>query len=239
MTVRLFITGTDTDVGKTQVSLLLLEAFKKRGLSTAVLKPVAAGAKSKNGKLQNRDAELLKMAATADQSYAEINPSVFEAAIAPHLAANQQGVELSVKSSMCECKPALSRAVDVLLVEGAGGWLVPLNSRESMADLAQAMQGKVVLVVGLRLGCISHALLSAASIKASGLEFIGWVANQVDEHVQFPTQIVTTLEQQLEAPLIGQIPYSSDLNGKLACGSGRYSAQISPLVALIDTTKII
>lgn len=239
MTSRIFITGTDTGVGKTQVSLLLLEAFRARGLSTAVLKPVAAGAELKNGCLQNDDAELLQKAATMAQPYEEINPYVFESPIAPHIAASQQGVELNVKNCMQACQQALDRQTDVLLVEGAGGWLVPLNSSETLADLAIAMNVQVVLVVALRLGCINHALLTAASIEASGLNLLGWVANHVDGSVLVSKQIVAAIGQRLSAPLLGQIPFSTELGNGPLQGSHHDNAQIVQLADCVDSKKIL
>jgi dethiobiotin synthetase len=239
LTSRIFITGTDTGVGKTQVSLLLLEAFRARGLSTAVLKPVAAGAELKNGCLQNDDAELLQKAATMAQPYEEINPYVFESPIAPHIAASQQGVELNVKNCMQACQQALDRQTDVLLVEGAGGWLVPLNSSETLADLAIAMNVQVVLVVALRLGCINHALLTAASIEASGLNLLGWVANHVDGSVLVSKQIVAAIGQRLSAPLLGQIPFSTELGNGPLQGSHHDNAQIVQLADCVDSKKIL
>lgn len=208
---RIFITGTDTDVGKTFVSQILLRALSKQGLTTAVLKPVAAGAKDVEGMLQNDDALMLQRLATAQQPYEEINPFVFAQAIAPHLAADQCSTPLSAAICKQRCEAALARDVDCLLIEGAGGWLVPLNSHETMADLALSLKSKVVLVVGMRLGCINHALLTAQAITQSGVELVGWVANYVQNDVEHAPAIVESIASKIAAPLLGEVPYTARL----------------------------
>ena len=200
---RLFVTGTDTDVGKTVASVALLRALAQRGLQTAALKPVAAGVDASG---QNTDALLLQRHTTLHHPYALINPVLLREAIAPHIAAAKEGIELSVTNTLALCKPVLSARADVVVIEGAGGWAVPLNSRETMSDLAQAMRAEVILVVAVRLGCLNHALLTAAAIERDGLVLGGWVANYVDANMAGAKQNVETLRDRIAAPLLAELP---------------------------------
>jgi dethiobiotin synthetase len=174
---RYFLTGTDTDTGKTLISSALLLNARQLGFSTFGLKPVAAGCEHMNGEWQNSDARLLRQYSTITASYPVHNPIALEAAIAPHIAAQREGIALSVSSLLTACQPALEIEADRQIIEGAGGWLVPLNDTETLADFACALKLPVILVVGMRLGCINHAQLSAQAIQASGLPLAGWVAN--------------------------------------------------------------
>src|SRR5690606_27505056 len=174
-----FITGTDTGVGKTLITAGLLLAAKSRGLSTAALKPVAAGCEVTEAGLRNEDALLLQSVITQDLAYEQINPIALQPAIAPHIAAQQAKRILSVDRLSGFCRGVLNSA-DVTLVEGAGGWRVPLNPAETLADLARVLQLPVILVVGIRLGCINHALLTVEAIARDGLQLVGWVANLID-----------------------------------------------------------
>ncbi len=202
-----FVAGTDTGVGKTRVSVALLLKLAQLGFRTAALKPVAAGVDP--GARGNEDALLLQAAATEKLPYESVNPVLLDAAIAPHIAAAEQGVRLSASACLAGCAAALAAPADWLLVEGAGGWWVPLNERESMADIARGLEAGVILVVGMRLGCLNHALLSASAIAADGLPLLGWIANQIDPDMPFQQANIETLQARLDAPLLGQVSYEN------------------------------
>lgn len=207
---RFFIAGTDTDIGKTLVSTALLELAKGRGLKTAALKPVAAGCELSGEGLQNDDALALQRAITEPLPYSSINPVALEPAIAPHIAAAQIDKILDAESLHQACEPVLSGEHDFLLAEGAGGWRVPLNAHETMADIATAMQMPVILVVGMRLGCISHALLTAEAIVGDGLPIAAWVANQVDADMPYVDENLASLAHRFDFPCLGHIPFLSN-----------------------------
>ncbi len=210
----IFITGTDTDAGKTVVSEVLLHALANAGKTTAALKPVAAGVLTSSDRCgpgdvgYNEDALRLQRAATLKHDYAQVNPYLFEPAIAPHIAAEQVGVEIDLQDCVQCCQPVLAAGAEVVVVEGAGGWLVPLNSTHSMADLAVALESQVILVVGMRLGCINHALLTVESIARSGLPLLGWVANHLQPNMDVAAANVATLKQRIASPLLAQLPYA-------------------------------
>jgi dethiobiotin synthetase len=204
------ITGTDTGVGKTLFSCALLRAVAQAGLSTAAIKPVAAGAVSTPEGLRNDDALQLQAASTLQLSYGEVNPICLELALAPHIAAKQAGRRLSVERITGFCQGMLMQRADVTVVEGVGGWRVPLNDRETFADVAKQLKLPVILVVGMRLGCLNHALLTAEAILRDGLTLAGWVANTVDPAMPARAENVETLrEQLLMAPLLADIPFLS------------------------------
>ncbi|MBT8148849.1 MAG: dethiobiotin synthase [Pseudomonadales bacterium] len=218
----LFVTGTDTEVGKTLVSCALLGALQDRGFSTAALKPLAAGARLLQGDWVNDDALALQAAATAPLTLAQVNPCLFAEPIAPHLAAQQAGCEITLEQLLEQAQPALQAPVDYLVIEGAGGWLVPLNQHQSLADFAAALPADIVLVVGLRLGCINHALLSVAAIESSGLRLAGWVANCVDPAMREVDANIDALRERIKAPLLGVIPHLQTVD------SSRCAAAIDP-----------
>ena len=201
-----FVAGTDTDVGKTLISSAILHQAQQRGLTTLGLKPVAAGcARSPQG-LRHEDAQLLASVSSVSLDYQQINPVALEPAIAPHIAAQEAGLTLSAQRLSGYCRGALGLA-DLTLVEGAGGWRVPLNPRETLADLPRQLNLPVVLVVGLRLGCLSHALLTAEAIARDGLPLAAWVANTLDPHMPRLEQNIESLVQRLPAPLLGVVPH--------------------------------
>lgn len=206
--LRFFVAGTDTGVGKTFVSCLLLEAARQRALRTLALKPLAAGCEEQDGELRNEDALQLQQHMTQPLDYEQINPFALRAAIAPHLAAQQEGRRLLVSRMAGLVRGALMEPADFTVVEGAGGWYVPLNERETMADLVRELQLPVILVVGLRLGCLNHALLTARAIAQEGLPLAGWVANIIDPDMSEPAANIQTLQQRLSAPCLGVIPFS-------------------------------
>jgi dethiobiotin synthetase len=198
-----FVTGTDTGVGKTAVSCALLAAARREGLRTAAIKPVAAGCDADG---RNEDALQLMQWMSEPLEYEQVNPVALQAAIAPHIAAQHEGRSLQVSRLAGLCRGVMSGAADFVLIEGAGGWRVPLNSRETLADLALQLHLPVILVVGMRLGCINHALLSCEAITRDGLSVAGWVANQPGEEMPCYRENLETLRRWLPAPLLGEIP---------------------------------
>ncbi|HEX4910432.1 MAG TPA: dethiobiotin synthase [Permianibacter sp.] len=205
-----FITGTDTEIGKTFSTVALTRALRAAGQRVAVLKPVASGCERIDGIWQNDDARALRAAAENDQDYASVNPLALIPAIAPHIAAQEAGVDLSVARLLQLTQATRTRSDDVLLIEGAGGFLVPLNDRESYADFVQALQLPVILVVGMRLGCINHALLSAEAIRARGLRLAGWVANSPQPTMNRFAENLGYLREHLPAPLLAEIPWQAE-----------------------------
>ena len=207
MADQFFIAGTDTDVGKTLVSLALLQAAKSRGLATLALKPVAAGCEQTRQGLRNSDALSLQQMATVALCYEQVNPLAFLPPVAPHIAAEQHNQRVDLSGLVATCRAALNTPADFRLLEGAGGWRVPLTDTETMADLAKALAVPVILVVGLRLGCINHALLTAEAIARDGLLLAGWVANQVDATMAVVDENVSSLRSRISAPFLGHIPF--------------------------------
>jgi dethiobiotin synthetase len=199
-----FVTGTDTEVGKTAISCGLLQAAARRGLRTAAIKPVAAGCDPAG---HNEDALALQAAMSEPLSYAQVNPVALTPAIAPHIAAEQAGRRLQVSRLAGLCRGAMTGSADFVVVEGAGGWRVPINSRETLADLARELGLGVILVVGMRLGCLNHALLTAEAIRRDGLVLAGWVANQPGEGMACHRENLDTLCHWLPAPLLGDVPH--------------------------------
>ncbi|GAB4194685.1 MAG: dethiobiotin synthase [Wenzhouxiangellaceae bacterium] len=222
MTRTFFITGTDTEIGKTFVSVGLTRALAARGLAVAGLKPVASGAEQPG---VNADALALQQAASVELPLAQVNPFCFEPAIAPHIAAAEAGQTLSVD--------ALTAAVEAVeapwkVVEGAGGWLVPLHGDTLLSALALALQAEIVLVVGLRLGCINHALLSARAILADGGRLRGWVANRLPAGMAREAENLATLKQLMPAPCLAEIPANSSAAD--ACWQELATALLKPAV---------
>lgn len=203
-----FIAGTDTDVGKTSIAAGLLAAARQQGKSTLAIKPVASGCELTAEGLRNSDALALQAESSLQLPYSAINPFAFAPAIAPHIAAVEVGVTLSVAALVAPIQQVLAQAADFTLIEGAGGWRVPLSEQELLSDLAKALQIPVILVVGVRLGCISHALLTAEAIEADGLPLAGWVANVIDPHTSRLTQNLETLKQLMPAPCLGIAPFT-------------------------------
>jgi dethiobiotin synthetase len=206
MTQAYFVTGTDTEVGKTTIAAGLLHAARLAGLSTAAAKPVASGCAPTGEGLRNDDALALLGECSLALAYDEVNPFAFAPAIAPHLAAREAGVELSVARLLPAVRRVLDRGADFTLVEGAGGWRVPLAGDESLSDLAVALRLPVILVVGVRLGCINHAVLSAEAIQRDGLALAGWVANIVEPRTSRLEDNLATLAERLPAPCLGRVP---------------------------------
>jgi dethiobiotin synthetase len=197
-----FLTGTDTEIGKTFITCALLHRARQLGLRAAGLKPVAAGTDATGN---NEDVEAIRAAANVTLPRQIINPYCFTPAIAPHLAAADAGVSIDFGLIKAACWTALGQA-DLLIVEGAGGFRVPLGVDCDSADLAVTLALPVILVVGLRLGCINHALLTAEAIAARGLTLAGWVANRIDPEMARADDNIAALSERLAAPLLGSVP---------------------------------
>lgn len=200
-----FVTGTDTGVGKTLVAAALLHKCRELGKTAVGMKPVAAGCEIRNGRPWNEDVEALIAASEAGTDRALINPYLFDAAIAPHIAAAEAGVNIDLEH-LADCFAQLCRQADAMVVEGAGGFLVPLGEGIDSGDLARRLGLPVLLVVGMRLGCINHALLTQEAIAARGLTLAGWIANRVDPDMERFDENLAALKQRLRAPLLGVIP---------------------------------
>jgi dethiobiotin synthetase len=204
--VSLFVTGTDTGVGKTLVSGALLHALAKRHLRVVGMKPVAAGTVPMDGVQANEDVLALRAASTCRVPPELDNPVLLADPVSPHIAAARAGVRIDI-AHLVACHRQLALLADAVVVEGAGGFHVPLSPIETGADLAQALGLPVVLVVGLRLGCLNHALLTAEAIRARGLRLAGWVANHVDPDMLAQEDNIAFLQKQLQAPLLASIPW--------------------------------
>lgn len=206
-----FITGTDTGVGKTLIAAALIHGIAQQGTKVIGMKPVAAGARLHDGQLLNDDVEKLIAAGNVEAPLMLINPYVFDLPVAPHIAAAGSGVVMSIDKIKAAFQ-ALGELADTLVVEGAGGFLVPLNDSEDMADLALSLELPIILVVGMRLGCLNHALLTAAAIQAKGLRLAGWVANCIDPGMANPEENLASLKQRINAPCLGVVPWSAGMN---------------------------
>lgn len=207
-----FVTGTDTNVGKTLIACALLHGFAAQGQRVIGMKPIAAGSDQFG---LHEDVEHLVAASNVQADKPLINPYCFTSAIAPHIAAQQANVKINL-SGIVKSYTALSGQADVVIVEGAGGFVVPLNDTEDSADLAIQLGLPIILVVGLRLGCLNHALLTVQAIAARGLVLAGWVANCVEENMPMLDENIAALQQRIAAPLLGIVPYQAQPNAKVA-----------------------
>ncbi|MEI8361667.1 MAG: dethiobiotin synthase [Betaproteobacteria bacterium] len=197
-----FVVGTDTNVGKTYVACALVQHFVQQGLKTVGMKPIASGCQlNQQGELMNDDASALINASNVNAPLDLINPYRFLPAIAPHLAATQAGVTVNLHT-ITQAYLQLSTLVEVVIIEGAGGFFVPLNQIETLADLALQLNVPIILVVGMRLGCINHALLTVEAIQARGLSLHGWVANQIDPDFDMFQETLSSLQQRIAAPCL-------------------------------------
>lgn len=202
----LFVTGTDTGVGKTRIAIALLAAFAARGFSVAGMKPVASGCRASADGLRNDDALALLAASTVRVKYADVNPYAFAPAIAPHIAAEEAGqtIELETLEHAFDRLAVLAQCV---VIEGSGGWLVPIGPATTLADFALQIDAEIVLVVGLRLGCLNHSLLTLHAIRSSGLHLAGWIGNAIDPDFERAPANVATLRSRIPAPCLGLVPY--------------------------------
>jgi dethiobiotin synthetase len=206
-----FVVGTDTDAGKTYVSCKLIKHFVAQHIATVGMKPIASGCDiDKNQQLSNNDARLLTLASNISADEKLINPYRFLPAIAPHIAADAVGVEIDT-NVILDAFHALSKVAEVVIVEGAGGFLVPINQSQTLADLTRRLNLPIILVVGMRLGCINHALLTVEAIKARDLVLAGWVANQISPDMQNFKENLTTLTRHIDAPCLGVCQYASEV----------------------------
>ena len=192
-----FVTGTDTGVGKTYVACKLIRDYVAKGYKTIGMKPVAAGGDLVNGKWVNDDVLKLEQASNVMAPRELINPYSFKEAIAPHIAAEKAGVEIKIEK-IVQAYHQLTLMADVVVVEGAGGFLVPLNEKENLADLATALAIPIILVVGIKLGCINHSVLTVEAIKARQLTLHGWVANLIDPEMPFLQENIQAISKQLQ-----------------------------------------
>jgi len=202
-----FITGTDTSVGKTVVACALVRALRACGWQVAVMKPVASGARRTACGLRNDDALALIEAAATTAPYSDVNPYCFEPPISPHIAAKEAKTAVDV-GTIRDKFLAMTAGVDWIVVEGAGGWLAPLSDHQTMADLAWALSLPALLVVGLKLGCLSHAQLTRLGIEAHGVSFAGWVASGVDPAMARSSENLAALERVLGEPALAVVPHT-------------------------------
>ena len=209
-----FVSGTDTGIGKTHVSAALLRALRRIGIAAIGMKPVASGCESTSSGLRNEDALALIKAAGVERRYEDVNPYAFADPIAPHLAAADQGVVIEPQR-IVEAYERLQGDSDFLVVEGVGGWLAPLGDSLMQADLARALDLPVLLVVGLRLGCLNHALLTARAIEADGCRLIGWIGNRIDADMLRVEDNIETLKSRIQAPLLGIVEHGGDSGGRV------------------------
>lgn len=207
-----FVTGTDTGVGKTLISCALLQGFARQGKRVAGMKPVAAGC---NADGWNEDALQLQAAGNVAVSYETVNPYCFPRAVAPHIAALRAGVIIDL-SSIAKSYRELSALADVVVVEGAGGLLVPLNGQQDSADLVLELGLPVILVVGMRLGCLNHALLTVKAVATRGLALAGWVANMAEAGMESVEDNIAALQQRIAAPLLGVVPFLPQADARVA-----------------------
>ncbi len=216
MSRSFFVTGTDTGVGKTLVAAALLRRLRESGLNVAGMKPIAAGSIAGPEGSANEDALLLQSESSTRHPYALVNPCLYEVAIAPHIAAAESGIAIDT-DRIASAYAALAASADVVIVEGAGGFLVPLDAVRSCAELPSLLGMDVILVVGLRLGCLNHALLTADAIQARDLSLAGWVGNSIDPEFGRRDANIATLKSRLAAPCLGIIPWLPDRDvGKVA-----------------------
>ena len=206
---RLYLTGTDTGAGKTLASAAVLHALGKKGLHAVGMKPVASGCARTGEGWRNEDALALQAAGMPGIPYSDINPYAFPEPLAPELAARAAGVELHL-APILEAYARLQAQSQFVVVEGVGGWAAPLSGQLDQCDLVRALRLPVVLVVGLRLGCLNHARLSAAAIVADGCELVGWIASEVDPDMACREENLALLEARLPVPCWGHLPYQAD-----------------------------
>lgn len=205
----IYITGTDTGAGKTLASCALLHALRARGLRAVGMKPLACGCESTRQGLRNDDALALQAASDPRPSYEDLNPVALSQPLAPEIAAREAGVEVAL-APMLAAYQRLAEHADVLVVEGVGGWMAPLSTGLDQVDLVRALAVPVILVVGMRLGCINHARLSAAAIVADGCQLVGWIASEVDPGMARRDENFALLSQRLPAPCLGRLPWVDD-----------------------------
>ena len=205
MKLGFFVAGTDTGVGKSLVASALMVSLRSHGHTVIGMKPVASGCPEFDGELRNPDAEFLRAQASVDAEYSLVNPYAFAEPIAPHIAAGNSGTDIDIQT-VVNAYERLRVMADYVVVEGVGGWAVPLDEEYTMSDLAARLGLPVILVVGMRLGCLSHAILSAEAVETDGMKLAGWVANTVDAEMPYLRENIATLQSRLPTPLLGVLP---------------------------------
>ena len=205
-----FITGTDTGIGKTQFTLALMAKLQAQGKSVMGMKPVASGCKDLGEGLRSDDALQIMQQASHAQDYAIVNPYAFAPPIAPHIAAEKAGIQINLDQIISAYR-TLQTQSDVVVVEGVGGWRVPISNKTSMVGLVRVLDLPVIMVVGIRLGCINHAILTAEVIRADGVNLCGWVSNQLDKDCLFKQETIDTLNEKLACPQIADLAYMKDI----------------------------
>lgn len=210
-----FVTGTDTEIGKTLVSSALLHALCRQGLRSAGMKPVAAGAQERDGVWHNDDVDRLNAAGNVVFPPELVTPYLWREPVAPHIAAQCAGVQM-FSSQILRAFNRMKSECNAVVVEGVGGFCVPLSDYVDTADVARELNLPVIMVVGMRLGCINHALLTVQAIAAQGLQLSGWVANTVDADMPYLQENVETLRRRLSAPLLGHVPRLADATAEAA-----------------------
>ena len=209
--LNFFITGTDTGIGKTWFTISLMSALKKRGLCVTGMKPIATGAKRTKKGLINEDARLIKQHCSKTISYDLINPLVFELPAAPNIAAREKGIVIDIEEAIKNYN-ILKSISDVVVVEGVGGWRVPITNEDYLSELVKRLDLSVILVVGVRLGCINHALLTAEAISSDGFKLSGWVSSHLDTVYSTGEETVNTLKKRLNCPHIADFAHCSDFD---------------------------
>ena len=217
--MKFFITGTDTGIGKTYISVALLRKFNKLRFSTFGIKPIASGCQMVDGNLYNNDALALQKAASVKLPYEYVNPIALELPIAPHLAAKFSGQILSKNDLAEKINQFFEIPADVFIIEGAGGWFVPLNEEELLSDMVKLLKIPVILVVGMKLGCLNHALLTIKVMNQEKIPLLGWVANCIYPNFLAFDENVETLKARIEVPCLGIIPYDINTENALCVQS--------------------
>lgn len=214
MSSNFFITGTDTGVGKTWIASILLNYLNNLGKKTLAFKPVSAGCEETLDELHNQDALELAALASLKIPYAEINPIAFKEPIAPHIAAEKLGIKITLIHLIEGYNELKNYSADHIIVEGAGGWRVPINNKHYLSDFVKVANIPVILVVGIRLGCINHSLLTYEAIQKDGVKLAGWIANVLDPKMLVVEENVACLKNRIKAPLLGTVPYCKNMNFK-------------------------
>lgn len=208
--MKIFVTGTDTNIGKTYVSCLLLKKWNEQGLQTIGLKPIASGCEWIDGQFINRDSHILQQAASINLTYAQVNPFCLKMPVAPHIAAQKEKLQLTVQKISSHIQKIAQINHDAMLIEGVGGLMVPLNKKELQLDLIKDLNMPVLFVVGLKLGCLNHTLLSIAMLKAYQTPIKGWMINHIDPSTECADENIATLKHHLkEIPYLGYVPFGA------------------------------
>lgn len=208
--MKFFVTGTDTGIGKTHVSRLLLKKWNAQGFQTIGLKPIASGCEWIDGQFINRDSHMLQHTASIRLTYAQVNPFCFKTPVAPHIAAQKENLKLTVQKISSHIQKIAQIRHDAMLIEGVGGLMVPLNKKELQLDLIKTLNIPALFVVGLKLGCLNHTLLSIAMLKAYEVPIEGWIINHIDPSTECADENIATLKHHLkEIPYLGYISFKS------------------------------